>query len=210
MSFWRIAELVADRREAGALVDRVAGLNRAGLLKEYEEGFLTSISLHLVSGPLTPRQASVLHTIWIERRLRDGSGGVSLKSVIKALQAISLELDEDEEVVLKELLEVGDAAQLADINRAARLAANHQIDFQPISHGWRIESDDDERAVQVLARDIENAKKRKPSKSHSKLGMPEGSSEVRVGSGILLMALSSLEAAVNQAVTKPKPACGAQ
>jgi len=163
VSLWRIAELVADRREAGAFADRVSVLSQSGLLEEYEVGFLTSISRHLVSGPLTPRQASVLYTIWIERQPRDSSCGVSLKSVIRALEAISLDLDEDEEIVLKEVLAVGEAAQLADINRVARLAANHELDFQPISRGWRIRSDEDERAVQALACDLEKAKRRRLS-----------------------------------------------
>lgn len=209
MSFWRIAELVADRNEAAALADRVAALSQAGLLKEYEDKFLESITRHFVSGPLTPRQASVLYTIWIERRLRHGSGGVSLKSVITALDAIRLDLDDDEEVVLEELLEIENAAQLADINRAARLAANHGLDFEPISRGWRIESDEDEWAVQALARDLGKTKKRKPSKSRSDPETPKGFRGSRAGPGVLLMALSSLEAAIKQPVAKQKPAGGA-
>ncbi|HEY0926133.1 hypothetical protein [Brevundimonas sp.] len=74
-----------------------------------------------------------------------------------------MDLDEDEEIVLKEVLAVGEAAQLADINRVARLAANHELDFQPISRGWRIRSDEDERAVQALACDLEKAKRRRLS-----------------------------------------------
>lgn len=204
MSFWRIAELVADGREAGAFADRLAALNKAGLLNEYEEEFLASISKHLVSGPLTPRQASVLYTIWIERRPRDGSGGVSLKSVINALEVISLDLDEEEQVVLKELLENGGAAQLADINRAARLAANHELDFQPISRGWRIESDDDEWAVQALAADFRMKQKRKHSEPSSVSKVSKGLRGSGADLGPLMTALSSLEAAIKQPITTHK------
>ncbi|MFN3932230.1 MAG: hypothetical protein ACK4JY_10825 [Brevundimonas sp.] len=209
MSFWRIAELVADRRAAGAFADRVTALSQAGLLNEYEEKFLASISQHLASEPLTPRQASVLYTIWIERRPRDRSGGVSLKSVVKALDAISLDLDDDEEGVLKELLEIGAAAQLADINRAARLAVNHELDFQPIYRGWRVESDADERSVQALAGDHTRMQQRKPSKARGFSEMSEGSRSSGADLGPLLMALSSLEAAINQPTTPPKSAGGA-
>lgn len=78
-------------------------LSQAGLLNEWEEGFIGQLIRQPNQARLSPRQASTLYHLWLERQRRTESDGVAVSPVIKALKAIWLDLDDDERSLLEEL-----------------------------------------------------------------------------------------------------------
>ncbi|MGO4410635.1 MULTISPECIES: hypothetical protein [unclassified Brevundimonas] len=169
MSIYKIAELVADRNAATEMAQDVMELSQAGLLNEWEDKFVRPLIIMLNQVPLSPRQASTLYHMWIERRRRTESDGVAISSAVACLSAIRWDLDDDERSVLDEVADrKHEFVQLADLNRIARVAQRHGQHFSPARRGWRVQSEEDERAVHELARDLmlpkhpQRAKRQRP------------------------------------------------
>lgn len=161
--FLAIAELIIDRSRFDRLVDGVLALRDAGLLTEWEEGFVYPLPPEMEP---TPRQASKWLQIWDERRPRYESDGVLVRNILQQLLDIRLELDEDDEAYICELFARGsEFLQLDDINRVAWIAHRHELFFQPVKRRRYVMSDSEALDVEELVSELRaDAKPRRARK----------------------------------------------